>query len=203
MRVYRIPFSTNVERVSLALGHKGLAVEWVEVDPANRKPVQAVSGQPLVPVLVDGEKVIVDSMEIVRYLEEQHPAPSLYPDDVARRAELEIFVDWFNRVWKRAPNEIEGELGKSRPDFARIESLGAELQGALDLFEAMLARREYLMGDFSAADCAAFPFLKYALLYDLADDELFHRILRDYQRMDGGFARLREWIERVDAHPRA
>jgi glutathione S-transferase len=67
----------------------------------------------------------------------------------------------------------------------------------------MLAGREYLMGEFSATDCAAFPFLKYAVLHDPQDDELFHRILRDYQRLDGGFPRLRAWIERVNGHPRA
>ena len=50
IRVWRIPFSTNVERVALALAHKGLAVEWVGVDPADRRrSVVAVSGQPLVP----------------------------------------------------------------------------------------------------------------------------------------------------------
>jgi hypothetical protein len=46
---YRIPFSTNVERVALAAGHKGLTVEWVDVDPADRSPVEAASGQALVP----------------------------------------------------------------------------------------------------------------------------------------------------------
>ena len=51
VRVLRIPFSTNVERVALGLGHKGLEVEWVEVDPADRTPVRELSGQDLVPVL--------------------------------------------------------------------------------------------------------------------------------------------------------
>ena len=203
MRVYRIPFSTNVERVALALGHKGIEVEWVDVDPADRTAVETVSGQPLVPVLVDDGRVIVDSMEIVRYVEERRPQPPLYPMDDARRAEMLVFIDWFNRVWKRPPNEIEAELSRPDPDRARIDALGAELEGALDLFDAMLAGRDYLMGDFSAADCAAFPFLKYALLFDPADDERFHRILCDHQRLDGDFARLRGWIERVDAHPRA
>ena len=36
LRVYRIPFSTNVERVALATGHKGLAIEWIDVDPDDR-----------------------------------------------------------------------------------------------------------------------------------------------------------------------
>ena len=34
--VYRIPFSTNVERVALAAGHKGVPVDWVDVDPDAR-----------------------------------------------------------------------------------------------------------------------------------------------------------------------
>ena len=41
LRVYRIPFSTNVERVALAAGHKGLEVEWVDVDPHDRSAVEA------------------------------------------------------------------------------------------------------------------------------------------------------------------
>ena len=52
LRVYRIPFSTNVERVALAAGHKGLALEWVDVEAADRSQVERVSGQSLVPVLV-------------------------------------------------------------------------------------------------------------------------------------------------------
>jgi glutathione S-transferase len=36
LRVYRIPFSTNAERVALALGHKGIEVDWIDVDRANR-----------------------------------------------------------------------------------------------------------------------------------------------------------------------
>ena len=58
MRLYRIPFSTNVERVALALAHKGLEVEPVDVDPNDRSPIVAVSGQSLVPVLEDEGRVV-------------------------------------------------------------------------------------------------------------------------------------------------
>ena len=68
-RVYRIPFSTNVERVALALAHKGLEVESVWVDPADRSEVVRVSGQELVPVLVDGDEVVHDSRRILEYVE--------------------------------------------------------------------------------------------------------------------------------------
>jgi glutathione S-transferase len=173
MIVYRIPFSTNVERVSLALAYKGLAVEWVDVDPSDRSVVERASGQPLVPVLVDDGRVVADSTVILRFLEKLKPEPALWPRELAREAELEVFLDWFNRVWKRPPNEIEAERDKSEPDEPRIADLGRELSGSLVLFEHLLARRDYLYGEFGAADCAAFPFLKYALIYDESDTEEF------------------------------
>jgi glutathione S-transferase len=203
LRVFRIPFSTNVERVSLALAHKGLDVEWEDVDPADRSPVEEVSGQSLVPVLLDDGRVVVDSTVILRYLEELQPEPALFPSEDARRAELDVFLDWFNRVWKRPPNEIEAERAKHDPDEALIDELGRELTGSLEVFERLLADRDYLFGEFSAADCAAFPFLKYGVLYDEADTEEFHVILRDHLALDGRYPRLDAWIRRVDAHPRA
>jgi glutathione S-transferase len=78
------------------------------------------------------------------------------------------------------------------------------MRASLDRFEALLDGRDHLFGDdFSAADCAAFPFLKYAKLRDPEDDELFHRILEDNLRLDGGHPRLSSWIDRVNARPRA
>jgi glutathione S-transferase len=203
LRVYRIPFSTNVERVALAAGHKGLRVDWVDVDLADRSEVERVSGQPLVPVLVDGERVVVDSTEIMRYLEARTPDPPLFPTEPSRRAAVDIFLDWFNRVWKRPPNEIEAERHKDTPDPDRIAALGRELTSALDLFERLLDGRDFLFGKFSAADCAAFPFLKYALLYDEGDTEEFHRILREFQRLGDDHPGLEAWIRRVDERPRA
>jgi glutathione S-transferase len=201
-RVYRIPFSTNVERVALALAHKGMEVEWVDIDAADRSPVREVSGQELVPVLVDRSRVVFDSTAILRYLEELRPEPPLWSRDPARRAELDVFVDWFNRVWKRPPNEIEAERAKREPDESRIAELGGELTAALDLFEALLYGRDYLYGEFSAADCIAFPFLKYALDRNEADDEPFHEILREFQPIEGRPG-LEAWIRRVDERPRA
>ena len=123
------------------------------------------------------------------------PIAPLFPSDSARRAELNVFIDWFNRVWKRPPNLIadgEGDL-----------ALVAELRGSLDVFERMLAGRDFLYGaDFGAADCIAFPFLKYGVLYDPDDDEPFHRVLIEHLALGGQHPRLARWIARVDALPR-
>jgi maleylpyruvate isomerase len=196
LRVYRIPYSTNVERVALAAGRKGMAIEWIDVDPDDRSAVVTESGQRLVPVLDHDGRIVFDSTAILHYLDELQPEPRLFPS-----AEVELFVDWFNRVWKAPPNAIEAERQRDEPDRARIDALGAELTSSLDLFERLLEGREFLFGGFSAADCAAFPFLKYAVDENENDDEPFHQILREFLPLDG-HARLAEWIQRVDALPR-
>ena len=204
LRLYRALFSTNVERVALALAYKGLEAESVVITYEDRSPVIEVSGQGLVPVLVVGDDVIADSVRILRYLEANWPDPPLFPRQGARRAELDVFLDWFNEVWKLAPNAIEAELERERPDEEVVAPHAARMRASLDLFEAMLDGRDHLFGDeLSAADCAAFPFLKYGKLRDPADDELFHRILEDNLRLDGGHPRLSAWIDRVNARPRA
>jgi glutathione S-transferase len=74
----------------------------------------------------------------------------------------------------------------------------------LPRFEALLTGREYLFGEqLSAADVVAFPFLKYAVLWDEGDEHRFHEVLRDAMRLDGRFPRLESWIHRIDALPRA
>lgn len=173
------------------------------LDPADRSLVERVSGQPLVPVIEDDGQIVADSTRILRHLEQRCPDPSLFPADPARRAELDVFLEWFDRVWKRPPNQIDGELRAAHPDRARIAELGRRMASWLDLFERMLAGRDYLMGDFSAADCVAFPFLKYARLHDPADYEPFHRILEEHQPLGEDHPRLAAWIDRVNDRPRA
>ena len=204
IRLYRAPFSTNVERVALALAHKGLEVESVWISYEDRSPVERVSGQPLVPVVeFDDGAVVVDSMQIVKVLEERFPGAPLYPADFAGRARAMRFIDWFNGVWKVAPNAIEAEIASERPDVQRIDVLAEAMAGALVVFERMLECRAYLLGDeFSAADCAAYPFLKYAAWRDPQDDELFHRVLDSYQQLGDDHPRLKRWIERIDERPR-
>ena len=206
LTLYRMKHSTNCERVEMALAHKKLEARSIWVDPEDRSEVLKVSGQKLVPVLTDGDRAVIDSMEIVRYLEDRDPGrPRLYPADPARRAECLVFIDWFNRVWKRPPNELDDELSKPEKerDPQRIGRLGTAMAGYLDLFEQMLTGREYLLGEFGAADVAAFPFLKYASIpLATEDEELFHFILRDYQKPGNSHPNVLAWIARMDKRPR-
>jgi glutathione S-transferase len=192
LRVHRIPFSTNVERVALAAAHKRIAVEWVDHDPADRSAIRALSGQDFVPVAEIDGRVISDSPAILRELERLVPSPALWPAEPARRAEADVFVDWFNRVWKVAPNRMADDAD------------AAELRGSLDRFEALLDDRDFLLGDaFGIADVIAFPFLKYAAGIAADDPDPFHHVLAEHLALDRGFKRLRGWIARCDALPRA
>jgi glutathione S-transferase len=204
MLLYRFPYSTNVERVLLALDHKGIAFESVAIDPADRSPVRAVSGQDLVPVLVDGEQVIADSSRILHHLERRFPDPPLFPAAAAERATVELFIDWFNRAWKREPNLVADALarGDGEGESEDVARWSARLQRRLELFEDLLDGRDHLFGAFGAADCAAWPFLRYAVAIEPDDDDLFHRVLHERMTLDERHPRLRAWIERVDARRR-
>ena len=203
LRVHRIPFSTNVERVSLALAHKALEVEWVDVDPTDRSELVRLSGQELVPVLEHDGRVLADSPAILEYLEERYPEPPLLPRNPAKRAEVRVFCDWFNRVWKRPPNLYVVEEEKPEPDQERLAELGGGISASLPLFEDLLEGRDFLWGELSLADLTAFPFLKYAILWQDGDPDRFHEILRAHLRLEGRFPLLEAWIRRVEALPRA
>lgn len=201
LKLVRFERSTNVERVALALAHKGLDVESIWIDPDDRSPVRELSGQDLVPVLLDGEQVVPDSPAILAHLEARFPDPPLYPADPARRAEVDVFIDWFNWAWKLPPSRITDELESGAPNTEIIARHAAWLQDRLELFEALLSGREYLFGDFGAADCAAWPFVRYAAHLDPDDPWLFHRVLHEHMRLDERHPRLTDWIERVGERP--
>jgi glutathione S-transferase len=195
LRVHRIPWSTNVERVALAAGHKGLEVDWIDHDPADRSAIVELSGQELVPVAeIDGE-IVVDSTRIIERLEELVPEPRLYPVHPCQNAGARVFVEWFNEVWKGPPNAL---VERDDPELV------ARLKGWLDVFEDFLAEPDYLLGpEFTVADVMAFPFLKYARGRDPDDHDPFHAVLTEHLALGDGFPKLRAWIERCDRHPRA
>lgn len=199
--LYRAPFSTNVERVAIALALKGRQVESVVISYEDRSPVVEVSGQGLVPVIVDDGQVVADSTRILRHLDERYPEPRLFPSDPARRAEVDIFLEWFNEQWKRAPNAMEDELEKPAPDRALVDELSRRMRATLPLFENLLDGRDHLFGELCAADLAAYPFLKYGASRDPADDELFHRLLEEHLQLDARHPRLSAWIARIAALP--
>lgn len=93
MKLYTYFRSGAAFRVRIALGLKGLAYEPVFIHLAkgeHRKPEYGkVNPQALVPTLVldDGTR-IAQSIAIIEYLEETHPAPALLPKNAKDRARV-------------------------------------------------------------------------------------------------------------------
>ncbi|GLQ89277.1 maleylacetoacetate isomerase [Dyella flagellata] len=86
--------SSAAFRVRIALNLKGLSYETRAVHLVRDGGEQhspdyvALNPQQLVPTLVDGDKVITQSMAIAEYLEDIHPHPALLPVDAADRARV-------------------------------------------------------------------------------------------------------------------
>lgn len=201
--VHRVPFSTNVERVALAAAYKGIGVDWIDHDPADRSAIRALSGQDLVPVLEDPDgRVLTDSPVILARLEALVPDPPLWPLAPAARAVADLFVEWFNGVWKVGPNRIaDAEAGGAPADVPALE---AQLRASRDRFEALLDGRDHLLGaTFGIADVVAFPFVRYAAAIAADDPDPFHHVLHRTLAPLHDHPRLAAWIARVDARPRA
>ena len=83
-------------RVRIALNLKGLDAEHLphHLRKGEQREVSylAINPQGLVPTLQDGDTVITQSLAIIEWLEETHPAPPLLPKDPLRRALVRAFA---------------------------------------------------------------------------------------------------------------
>lgn len=83
--------STSI-RVRIVLALKGLDYDYVAyplLDKAHKQPeFLALNPQGLVPALQVPDGVIAQSMAIMEYLDETHPAPALLPDTAMARARV-------------------------------------------------------------------------------------------------------------------
>jgi glutathione S-transferase len=174
-------FSPNCWPVRMALLHKGLpfdAVPW----RFNEKEAIAFSGQGLVPVIVDGTKVVFDKWAIAAYLEDAYPAtPSLFRGEGGRA--LAFFItnwaavvltggiiqlilpDIFNILHEKDKayfrQSREKRFGMALEDVTKDRaSRVVDFRGSLQPLRLSLARAPYLSGDSPAwADYVAFgPF---------------------------------------------
>jgi maleylacetoacetate isomerase len=100
MKLYSYFRSSAAFRVRIALNLKGLDYETVPVHLVkegghNRRPeFRAVNPQMRVPTLVTSTgEVLIQSLAIIEYLDETHPAPPLLPKDPIARAHARALAD--------------------------------------------------------------------------------------------------------------
>ena len=133
-------FSPFARKVAMALDYKGLPYESVDgLIHANRERLIAVNPRAEVPVLVDGDLAVVNSSDIVDYLDRKYPDRPVYPANLKARVEaraLERLADaridaimldcsiwtWAERHDQPPPGLKEAGQRDLDAIFARIEA---------------------------------------------------------------------------------
>lgn len=112
-------------------------------------------------MLFDGDLALYDSTVVIEYLEDAFPSPPLFPARARARCRLlELCADEIILASIR-PLSHRNEPGASaRPDWSSREAAAAPAEAAhashFARIEAEIGDREFLCGEFSAADTATF-----------------------------------------------
>jgi glutathione S-transferase len=86
LRLYTSWFSTFARKVALGLELKSLPYEAVDaLTRGMRRELTRINPRAEVPVLLDDELVIVNSSDILQYLEWRYPTPALFPQSISER----------------------------------------------------------------------------------------------------------------------
>lgn len=183
---FQCPFA---QRVWITRNYKGLQdkIKLVPIDLANRPAwyKEKVYPENKVPALEHDNKIIGESLDLVRYLDAHFEGPALLPDDPAKREfaeELLTYTDTFN---KTVFSSFKGG------DIAK------EVGVAFDYLESALQKFDgpFLLGEeASLVDFAYIPFV-----------ERFHKFLQQVFKYDiiSGRPKLATWIEelnKIDAY---
>lgn len=144
IKLYTYCRSSASYRVRIGLNLKELAYESIYIDlrkgEQNTPSYVAINPQQLVPTLIDGDKVIHQSLAILVYLDQTHPKTCLLPMDPYQQALIRAFslditsdIHPLNnlRVLKYLSNEVEVDEGKKDAwyqHWLKIGLTGLEIQ---------------------------------------------------------------------------
>lgn len=200
LKLITLPPSPHNIKIRLTLKLKGLDYETIAVQGfEGREVVVKHSGQPLTPVLLDGDKVIYDSFGIIRYLDANFPEPRIFSAD--RETQQAI------QGWERfALNDLGPALGmiasqafSGQVDDDATKKAQEILKVQVAKLEEALEKTDYLLGDtITAADLTVAPFLKYAAANatDYPEGSPV-RFVAERLSIDPAHNKTSAWIDRV------
>jgi glutathione S-transferase len=164
----------------IAMRVKGIAFDEELIpfdDDAGNPAIKAATPAGKVPVLVDGNLVVWESLAILEYLADRFPDAGFWPEEIAARARARSMAHemhgGFGALRSECPMNMAREVRPIavsdgvRRDVARIEQLWSE---ALDA-----SGGPFLLGDFSNADAMFAPVVNRLEIYALSTHEAVSR----------------------------
>jgi len=146
--------SINVRKVVLALRLLELPHERIDAGGpfgGVRTPEYlARNPNALVPLLDDDGFTLWESNVIVRYLTLRYGEPSLFPQEIARRFDIERWMDWQQTTLNPAGRDAFVQLVRVAPAERRQDLVAASIAATeplWDLLDAQLAGRRFVAGD--------------------------------------------------------
>ena len=162
LTVYGRATSSNVQAVMWGIGELGLAYERLDCGHVygglDTPEYLAMNPNGRVPTLRDGDLVIWESCAILRYLAARYgDGGAFWPADPVARAPVDMWAEWAKAslavsftvpiFWSRVRSAAD------KRDEAALSRGIAEFEGYLDILEAQLNGRSFVVGeDFSLAD---------------------------------------------------
>jgi glutathione S-transferase len=169
LALYGHPFSSYTQKVLIALYENDTPFEFRCISPDHPEhAADWLRRWPLrkFPLLLDGERVVVETSIIIEHLQLAHPGPvRLLPADP--RAALDVrFLDRFFDLHVMEAMQVAVDSALKRVPSTAEQGLAIaseRLERAYAWLEGRLAGRPWATGeDFTLADCAAAPSLFYA-----------------------------------------
>ena len=186
--LYDNPFSPLARKVRIALEFKEVAYESIDaLALAEHARLHAVNRRAEVPVLIDGDVTVVDSADIVAYLEDRFPTPALLPSSPTLRARA--------RRWQRVADTVLDSIihdisiwtwpthhRSDEPPAGLLDAGRRDLEIILAEFDQALGPNDFLCGTLSIADVALFPHFSSVKVLGFPMDA-FPNVLRWNSRM--------------------
>ncbi|KXN85258.1 Glutathione S-transferase 3 [Leucoagaricus sp. SymC.cos] len=158
LKLYGFPLSSAVRIATTVLHEKQIPFEYINVDllTYENKKAEYLAIQPFgqVPCIDDDGFILYEGRAISRYLDETYSdnGPKLIPLDPKKRALFEQAAssEAFNFDRYGTPLAFELFFKKLRgrePDIAKVEELKTILAAKLDVYDQILSKQRYLVGD--------------------------------------------------------
>jgi glutathione S-transferase len=167
LTLYAHPFSSYCQKVLVALYENRTPFTFRMLD-GEESMAELAALWPLkrFPVLVDGDRTVMEASIIVEHLGLYHPGPvRLLPQDPRSALEVRIMDRFFDNYISTPQQKLvfDSIRAPEARDAQGVEEAKAMLGTAYAWLDGIMERRTWAAGDaFSLADCAAAPALFYA-----------------------------------------